>query len=500
MSSPASTPSHFDRLPTELLKHIVVLVHQQDQNFRKSGIGGARVTNPSKQRKRVYDSDYEDLEPPRPVLTNGKFSAWHGRGLYAVSLLNKRLRELCLPFLCPVATAKQFASIFYRFGLIPQTILDGVQRIDLHTASLSQIVAAALALPQLPLVDTLEVPVLRYFTADAPHIAEHSPTLSDTACLATKAFRDRASRISALIIHNEVIIARLAEYISTFADLNTVRSLEFRNSDSTLFDDSDLDFSRSSSVRLHCLTMLPSLAHLDISGVVADDWEDLLNDTSRWPDDAQFQALQCFRTEAWSSWIFSFVEKCMPCLVKLEVIFPADPVNVEPFVALPSSPTLHHLEALSITGPPCAFAILAQLTLPRVRNIHLTFISFDSAATLDCTTIVPPDTLFARRVALRIATPPTIRLENVEVFAKWCERHDIDLSWTPGSRLAVLNQPLTISADDAGMSNTADAVLDTLAWACDHGKRLRDLGDTAGLRELAELVKPLCERRMIEEM
>ncbi|BGP08898.1 hypothetical protein JCM10049v2_004749 [Rhodotorula toruloides] len=399
MSSPTSTPSHFDRLPTELLKHIVVLVHKQDQEFRKSGMGGTRVTDPSKKRKRVYDSDSEDLDSPPPVIRDSKFSTWHGRGLHAISLLNKRLRELCLPFLCPVAKAQQFASGLYRFGLIPQAILNGVRRIDLHTASLSKYVAAAVALPQLPNVDTLEISLRHQLASDM-----RAPPL---------------------------------------------------------------------------------------------EWDDLLSDDATWPDEARFPALRDFSTKSLSWSVFHFVEKCMARLVKLDVFFPT---VMEPSDPLPSSPTLHHLEALSITGPLHAFAILAQLSLPRVRTIDLTFALFDWDATLDCTAILPPDIPFARRVSLRIATPPTTRLKNVEAFASWCERRDIDLSWTPGSRLAVFDQPLTISADDTCMSNTADAVLDTLAWASDHGKRLCDVGDAAGLRELAELVKPLCERRIIEEM
>ncbi|KAL7342667.1 Proteophosphoglycan ppg4 [Rhodotorula toruloides] len=483
MSSPTSTPSHFDRLPTELLKHIVVLVHKQDQEFRKSGMGGTRVTDPSKKRKRVYDSDSEDLDSPPPVIRDSKFSTWHGRGLHAISLLNKRLRELCLPFLCPVAKAQQFASGLYRFGVIPQAILNGVRRIDLHTASLSKYVAAAVALPQLPNVDTLEISLRHQLASDMRYVAPYYPEASSPAFLATKAFRNNASRISTLV------------YLSNFADTGTLLRLEFRNPGSTLFEESAHNY--SSSIRLHVLTMLPCLTHLDLSSAPPLEWDDLLSDDATWPDEARFPALRDFSTKSLSWSVFHFVEKCMARLVKLDVFFPT---VMEPSDPLPSSPTLHHLEALSITGPLHAFAILAQLSLPRVRTIDLTFALFDWDATLDCTAILPPDILFARRVSLRIATPPTTRLKNVEAFANWCERRDIDLSWTPGSRLAVFDQPLTISADDTCMSNTADAVLDTLAWASDHGKRLCDVGDAAGLRELAELVKPLCERRIIEEM
>lgn len=394
-----------------------------------------------------------------------------------------------------VAKAQQFASGLYRFGLIPQAILSGVRHIDLHTASPSKFVAAAVALPQFPNVDTLEVTLRYQLAADMRYVAPYYPEASSPAFLATKAFRNNGPRISTLVVHGEVRTAFTTEYLSNFADVGTLLRIEFRNPGSTLFEESAHDY--SPSIRLYVLTMLPCLTHLDISSAPPSEWDDLLSDDATWPDEARFPVLRDFSTKSWSWSVFLFVEKCMTQLVKLDVFFPA---VMEPFDPLPSSPTLQHLEILSITGPLHAFAILTQLSLLSVRTIDLTLALFEWDANLDCTAILPPDTLFARRVVLRIATPPSIRLKNVEVFANWCERRDIDLSWTHGSRLAVFDRRFTFSADDAYVSDTADTVLDTLAWASDHGKRLRDLGDTAGLRELAELVKPLCERRMIEEM
>lgn len=369
-------------------------------------------------------------------------------------------------------------------------MLKGVRRLDLHAASESAFVAAAIALPQLPNTTVLETSLRHQFLGQRRYRTSNAPR-----DLETKAFRGAVSRVSTLIIHGGEEARLTDEYISIFANIDTLRCVAFRNPGLSLFEFSD--FNRPSAVRLYFLTTLPCLTHLDLSGANATEWANLLDDDELWPDEARFPALQCFKAKACCWLIFDFVAKAMPLVANLDVEFPVSAYDI---ADLASTPSLPSLEVLGITGSLRAASVVAQLDLPRLKSINLTILSSDDFATMYCTAMLPLNTLLPLQVAMRLTIPDTVTLEKADEFAALCKRLHLDLSWTPGNRLAVLVQPPTASAGDVYVRKAAKAVDDTLAWASERANRLRDLGDVVGLRELAELVKPLCERQIIEDM
>jgi len=80
-------------VPEEVLQRVVTLVAAQDEAVRESGVPLADEPPPSTSTH---------AGSGRAMLPNGKWSFWYGHGVSALSLVNKALRLLALPFLCQV--------------------------------------------------------------------------------------------------------------------------------------------------------------------------------------------------------------------------------------------------------------------------------------------------------------------------------------------------------------------------------------------------------------
>ncbi|BGP25389.1 proteophosphoglycan ppg4 [Rhodotorula toruloides] len=224
MSSPTSTPSHLDRLPTELLEKIVMMVAAQDKRFRKNGI--ARSTPLPTSRKVRYqgesDDEYEEVR-----ADPGTVSWWYGGGVNALSLQNKRLRELCLPLLCPVLKPSQCTKPIFCFGQIPQALLDGIKRLDLRDTSEPDFMAAAERLPQLANLAELDVPAMLPFSPGYERLCGSTAVLRAARQLAKEAFRTNSPRITALAVHGYGSFApSIADWVSIFAQPQSLLRLE----------------------------------------------------------------------------------------------------------------------------------------------------------------------------------------------------------------------------------------------------------------------------------
>ncbi|BGP40913.1 hypothetical protein JCM10449v2_004878 [Rhodotorula kratochvilovae] len=139
-SSPSTSSIH--RLPQELLKLIAAFVHQQDQAtvnsevYRQSFVGAPGG-----------DDDGAEVSP---------FVQWT-KGISALSLVNKRFRSAASPFLAKTVNACQLADPLLRFGGIPQSVLDGVEKLTLHDASNDDFIEGILALGSLRKLKTIVV-------------------------------------------------------------------------------------------------------------------------------------------------------------------------------------------------------------------------------------------------------------------------------------------------------------------------------------------------------
>jgi hypothetical protein len=86
---PASV-RYFEKLPVELLKHIVGMIKRQDDAFKASKIG---------QVERSKDAATTDEEWD---ICAGIWSSCYGRGTAMLALIDKRTRQVAFPLLCEV--------------------------------------------------------------------------------------------------------------------------------------------------------------------------------------------------------------------------------------------------------------------------------------------------------------------------------------------------------------------------------------------------------------
>ncbi|GJN91353.1 hypothetical protein Rhopal_004374-T1 [Rhodotorula paludigena] len=123
-------------LPAELLREIVRLVEEQDLEAWKSGV---EIAEPPPL--------YRDDAPVWPVdVVAGRFSSFYERGLQAVSLVNKQLRELALPHL---TDQLEHAYFVLKVMKRPQAHLVRHLDLDIDRDELSLYLSLASAIPKL---------------------------------------------------------------------------------------------------------------------------------------------------------------------------------------------------------------------------------------------------------------------------------------------------------------------------------------------------------------
>ncbi|BGP08900.1 hypothetical protein JCM10049v2_004751 [Rhodotorula toruloides] len=486
MSAPPPSPSQFDRLPTELLKHIVVLVHQQDKVF---GQGGVRRSS-TRPKPVLYEEEdvlyTGEARAPEP----GAFSWWYGRGVHALSLLNKRLRELCLPFLLPTAKPAHFGSAFFTFGRVPQAILDGIQRIDLRTLNESDFVASAAALSKLKNVDALELFVDdRLPLHPRYHYSEEVSAAGEPArALAKEAFIRASSQISSLVLCGPSYRGFEDTVILLFARTDSLRRLEFRDFGRALFMTAH-DVPAASLRKI--ARDYTSLTHLDLSGADRIYFSDLTRNAP-WTDAEQFLSLRTFKAKATAFSVFTFIQTAMPKLEVLKIEF-TESYTRRDLETLPS------LKRLQIIGPSKMTAVLAHLHLPALRLLKIALVRAENQE-IDCSRLFSADTLLPQDSVMHFAVETSLRIKNAEAVDAWCERHGIRLVHFSSNIFYPYSPAPPPQYDDEALEDVGDAIDAALRYAVLRKQRLLEFKDADGLQELAALVKPLREREFIEDM
>ncbi|GAA5898449.1 hypothetical protein JCM6882_007778 [Rhodosporidiobolus microsporus] len=154
-TSPSPPPSYFDKIPLELIQLIVDFVREQDKVFHESWIKRAkpavRCLPMWEQNGRLNEEWRQADKEARTVPLEGKWSCWLGRGMAALSLVNKELRGLTFVSLCETVTLKQLAKPFF-LGSIAQRpdIVAAVRELDLRDETVDHYIAAAPSLSLLP--------------------------------------------------------------------------------------------------------------------------------------------------------------------------------------------------------------------------------------------------------------------------------------------------------------------------------------------------------------
>ncbi|GAA5894591.1 hypothetical protein JCM6882_004857 [Rhodosporidiobolus microsporus] len=225
-TSPSPPPSYFDKIPLELIQLIVGYVREQDKVFLKSGVRRAKpaVRYPPKWNE---DGDLTDAwrqadKEARTVPLEGKWSCWLGRGMAALSLVNKQLRGLTFVSLCETVTLKQLAKPFFLGSIAQRREIVAVMRhLDLRDDNVDYYVLGAPFLSRVPVnritLDNRTEPLI-----DADGFGEAAT--SDMATSAMAVLRDFARTINSFEAH-DLDVDEL-EYLLGSLELSVLRELK----------------------------------------------------------------------------------------------------------------------------------------------------------------------------------------------------------------------------------------------------------------------------------
>ncbi|BGP32881.1 hypothetical protein JCM10296v2_004666 [Rhodotorula toruloides] len=403
MPAPPPSPSHFDRLPTELLKHTVLMVAAQDKRFRKDGI--ARSASLPTSRSVRYHGECDD-ENEEVRADPGTVSWWYGRGVNALSIQNKRLRELCLPLLCSVVKPSYFSKPIFRFGRIPQAMLDAAERLS-QLANLSQ----------------LDVPAMLPFSPDYERHYGFTADLRSARLLAKEAFMANSQRIRVLALHGlGTLVTPVAEWAAILAHPESLVRLKWIGCGSALYYWSNWTAQPAEGLEKvsETFTSLTSLNLADSSSEEISWFADI----DGWLAERQFSSLQTFKVSACSIKIFDFFKKTMPKLTHLTV-------HMRRGVLIPghqadSTFALTSLKNLCLHGPAQISQTLSYLQLPQLAFICL-YVASSKEAVVDLAAMVSPGTYLPKDAELCLILASHFATKNEDKLQEWCDKHDVSL-------------------------------------------------------------------------
>ncbi|BGP08882.1 hypothetical protein JCM10049v2_004733 [Rhodotorula toruloides] len=490
MPAPPPSPCHFDRLPTELLKHIVLMVAFQDKCFRKDSIARS-ASLPTSRRVRYHGESDDENEEVR--ADPGTVSWWYGRGVNALSIQNKRLRELCLPLLCPVAKPSYFSKPIFRFGRITQAMLDGIKRLDLRETGETDFFAAAERLPQLANLSQLDVPAMLPIS---PDYAQHYGSTADLCAarqLAQEAFEANRPRIKVLIIRSyNKLVTPVTAWLSIFSHPGSLVRLKGIDCGTTMYRWSVRPAEGLAQIARK-FTSLTSLNLVDSSSAEITWFADI----DDWVPELQFPALRTFKVSARSIKVFDFARKAMPQLIHL-AIYTAHDVNFGDIQA-DSTFNLPELKYLDLVGPLQIMRILPHLQLSQLGAVSF-FIISTTQAVVDLAETLPPGPGLPKDAELCLVLPSHFATKNEDKLQQWCDKHDVSLEVERPQHIDLLvgNTPRArVPKPPAALMDSIRASVD---WTTRYSEQLLQFGDEAGLREILDFLKPLRQKERIQDM
>ncbi|GJN91253.1 hypothetical protein Rhopal_004271-T1 [Rhodotorula paludigena] len=441
-----------ESLPDELLSHVVSRVRRQDEL--------ARLNSPIR-----VSSKLAGRENSGGVLDdNGKLSWWYAHGVHALSLVSRKFRRLALPSLCTILTSKQCGHAFLEFGGLPQAILDGVKILDLRTVSLSTFLASARSLANLPKIRFIHIALERLTKVlGSPNgtrvLTNENKTRLD---FAQSAFRRKAPAVSQLAVELEGDPdGDAVEYFELFADPTALRELGVDSPTRSCCPDST--FLPRVLKKFDCLTMLVvrDAAPCSFQALAATiPWRHI-----------QLPSLRYLELHASSSAVLEFAAQLAPALK-----------------------TLH----IKMTANLLQFADVPSLSTVRLEIVHNRLHGGTDVALGPVLTAIAS---LPRSTTFNLVLPRCIAFLDLAELKQACSARDIRLGVTDKDVLAPFSPPA--SRDSPGCfdpQRQADAVTSALEWAMERVNRAKEVGDTAGVQEMAELARRIEERRYLETL
>ncbi|GAA5893671.1 hypothetical protein JCM6882_007874 [Rhodosporidiobolus microsporus] len=481
--APAARSSPFDKLPLELLKRIVELVKEQDLAFAASGLERACPNHGTRVGSRTY----------KTTPLEGEWSSWCGRGMAALSLVNKLFRGLTFSLLCETVTLKRLASPFFRFKLVHRPeVVASIRTLDARIAPKGAWLTAAPLFPRLSLVHLI---VAESGLAVVPPDAFAAAVSDDPseASWVQQAFQDVLHQVVSVETH-DVSVDQL-ETLMRQLDLPNIRELRILYPDRPAEEDS---FSfKEANLRL--VPLFQQLVKLETFKLHDEGtWEDDFVVNSSWMNlllpSLSSATIQARRRCASLCELF---KGAAPELRTLRIVG-FDPVaGNEPF-ALPDMPSLRHFTI--------GFVRAATFTLPPATPLVSLAVDV-SETTIGCRSVFPalealPSSLRLITLTVDSATLPA----DADSFRADCVSRGIAfrLFWSPSTDL----MRRAVPEDGFGRLFRGDwdrlrpaslaAAHETLEWAKGRLEWCERFGDDRTAQEIINSLTRVRERQAIE--
>ncbi|GAA6005590.1 uncharacterized protein JCM10292_006708 [Rhodotorula paludigena] len=436
-------------LPHELLKYIVELVAEQDDDVLSGSVRVARVGQDGPDR----------------------LSSWYARGVGALSCLNKHTRRLSLPHLCRTVTAKQLAQPIVQMRRIPPAILAGVRTLDLRYCPHESFAAAGAALSRLSNLCTLCI-------STRTHYARHGDDSSIANAAreyALDAFAARSSEISNIVIQSGPSSDVSVAFLRRFAAPNRLRRLELQATTSSFNNPALPPILRSCD----------RLVHLEVWDWTFTDLAGL--DDSPWWVSAPTLSLQ----PAHFPPVFTRLAGTAD-MVKADEMDEIEPVY------------LPKLRRLKLEGGKAAARSLPLFNLMTLAELDVSISEVPwHVGELDCAELFPSDLLLPCGLVFTFIAHRLLKVSNELSLEKTCKKKGVRLRMMITDLLSPFSPPSRSSIDKSDheiSAERAEAGQDVIEWAAKRHSRACDDGDVESLEELAVQLRSVEEMRVIREL
>ncbi|GAA5947488.1 hypothetical protein JCM3775_001151 [Rhodotorula graminis] len=479
-------PASYSSLPEEVISHIADMVHAQDGAFDQLALkrGTTSLQASSIGKKRAI----EDEDATNPL--EGRWSPVYGRGIRALVQLDRRTRSHALKHLYKTITAKQAASDFCRYAVLGEQVGSLVREVDLDLdpSHDTDPFSLACALRKLKNLSSIIVDGAALELA-FPHVfpPEREPDEADKLLgLGILDALGRVKSLTALSVDDKVLACALSGTRSA-----TLSRLSIDNSSSLVPLDDQL---------VAALNGLQSLVELNVGDMSSPLWLSMEQRVRL--EHVKKLTVGRAGVEAYYHEVLLLAHHITPQARTLCIVFTLSESALD--LALPE-PLLPTLRVLDIQHAQDEFAACHESRLSALEHLHIAF---------DCPVSVfpykvdylPPAPTALRRITL--SYPSLKRLTPPAALLACCTFLNIHLS--VHRRLAspeafTASRVVTVGAGEqaanvvAPSRSQALALEETLTWARNRARWLRETGDGPGLQELAVAAVRLRERHLLHE-
>ncbi|BGP32874.1 hypothetical protein JCM10296v2_004659 [Rhodotorula toruloides] len=429
------------------------------------------------------DSDYLPCSPGRTV-------SWRGRSVFALSLVNKRLRMACLPILCKQLSSRQLTSPLYRLGRLPAGLTTGVEHVVCDSLGFDGFVTLTAALPSLKLPKVLTIDLGNLRSSDFQHHAHNDNFVIDTFRQSTLSAKRVTLRNHKPGTDTEVLARLLIPLAVQFLKFSRAAFCEelamFRHLFSLEFEDGSL----ASDCVMSTLPM----------------------------DELNFPSLRILRTEVSGVTDVPKINQLAPQLshLYLRISSIADIVDDPTSNPAPPSDLFTHIQYLELHGPPVLSAALRYFASSPLQSLHIRLNTGDHSQERDH--LFAPGLSFNLPSALRdvwLTGGDLLADDARRLFIQRCaeiEGHvsidDFCLRW-PSEPVAGSQAGETPDEQDAAHIKDAGAAeselrTDKVMWMvdalCNRADWLVEVKDDHALRGLEKALKPLLMRETLDRL